>query len=564
MISYAARLLLTSILLAFTLLVLTLTAAPSTSSAASQGTNYYVSPTGSDSNAGNTSNAPLKTIQKAFDAAQPGDTINLAAGTYMQDVLTKRNGTKDAPITVTGPATAIIQGGGNGRIFEVNHDYLVLNGFTIDGQYSPGAYRDKLLYVHGIETRDGVTGLKVQHLTLRNAGGECMRLRYFVQQSEISDTVVGPCGRDDFPNGVYGGGAKNGEGIYVGTAPEQRGDGKNPTADPDLTTDNWIHDNTFNTQGNECVDIKEAATRNLVEHNTCTGQKDSESGGFDARGSGNTFRYNEVYGNLGAGVRLGGDANTDGINNNVYENTIHDNKSGGIKFQRAPQARVCSNMMTGNTGGNAVGDFSTQFNPAAACTNAPPASAPSITPTPSIINTATTAAVNPSATATRTATASPSATTQPISDQTVYAALADTYINSASPNKSYGPKSTLKIDQTPETWTLIRFQLPAGQPVTRALLRLYVKDGGTQGGHVSIASGSWDERSTWRTRPTQGAVLGTIGKASQGKYVTIDVTGAIQADGSVSLVIVPQSKDAVTYASREGDQGKGPQLIVER
>ena len=69
---------------------------------------------------------------------------------------------------------------------------------------------------------------------------------------------------------------------------------------------------TFDTQGNECVDIKEGATANVVEHNDCTGQKDPESAGFDSRGSGNVFRFNASYANLGAGVRLGGDSEADG------------------------------------------------------------------------------------------------------------------------------------------------------------------------------------------------------------------------------------------------------------
>jgi hypothetical protein len=52
---------------------------------------------------------------------------------------------------------------------------------------------------------------------------------------------------------------------------------------------------------------------NIIEYNNCTGQKNPESGGFESRGNGNIFRYNEVYGNLGFGVRLGSDTTADGI-----------------------------------------------------------------------------------------------------------------------------------------------------------------------------------------------------------------------------------------------------------
>lgn len=126
---------------------------------------------------------------------------------------------------------------------------------------------------------------------------------------------------------------KNGEGIYLGTALEQLNDGKNPTSDIDVSSGNWIHDNNIVTEGNECVDIKEGSRQNIVENNSCTGQKDPESAGLNSRGDENVFRYNQVFDNLGAGVRLGGDTPNDGSNNDVYGNNIYNNAGGGIKFQ---------------------------------------------------------------------------------------------------------------------------------------------------------------------------------------------------------------------------------------
>jgi hypothetical protein len=336
-------------------------------------TSYYVNPAGNDSNDGLSTSKPFKTIQKAVDLAQPGEEINLSPGVYLQDVLSVRNGLADARISIKGPAGAVVKGGGNARIFEINHDNITLQGFTIDGQSgdpnSASGYRDKLLYVLGKQSRDGVSGLKVLNMTFTNAGGECIRLRYFAQGNEIADSTIVNCGIHDFR---FNAGGKNGEGIYIGTAPEQRADGKNPTTDPDESNGNWIHDNTFNTQGNECVDIKESATGNIVERNQCTGQHDPESGGLDSRGSGNVFRSNEIYGNIGAGIRLGGDTAADGIGNDVYANTIRDNQSGGIKVQRQPQGQVCGNTMANNAGGDTVGSYPTSIKPTAACAGSPP------------------------------------------------------------------------------------------------------------------------------------------------------------------------------------------------
>ncbi len=329
---------------------------------------WYVSPDGSDSNAGTSQDLSLQTIQKAIDSANSGDTILLASGTYMQDFISKRNGTSNAPITITGPSDAVVKGGGNARIIQIQHDYITLRGFTVDGLYgepnSIDGYRDKLVYVQGSQDHDGVTGLRVLYMTIKNAGGECMRLRYFVTQSEIAYNTITSCGHFDYS---FDDGGKNGEGVYIGTAPEQRNDGKNPTSDTDESNVNLIHNNTIDTQGNECVDIKEDSKYNIVEYNSCTGQKDTDSGGMDSRGGYNIFRYNEIFGNAGAGVRLGGDTVDQNINNDVYNNIIRDNENGGIKFQAAPQGEICGNTMSNNTKGNAVGEYGEEFDPAAEC-----------------------------------------------------------------------------------------------------------------------------------------------------------------------------------------------------
>ncbi len=90
-------------------------------SAASGGAaSYYVSPSGSDSNDGATPERPLRTIQKAVDVAQAGSTVRLASGTYLQDFRSARNGSFFAPITITGPRTAVVKGAGRTSIVTIN------------------------------------------------------------------------------------------------------------------------------------------------------------------------------------------------------------------------------------------------------------------------------------------------------------------------------------------------------------------------------------------------------------------------------------------------------------
>lgn len=65
------------------------------------GTALYVAPNGNDGNAG-TLAAPLLTVQRAVDLAQPGHTIYLRAGTYAPstNIQLLKNGTSSQPITL--------------------------------------------------------------------------------------------------------------------------------------------------------------------------------------------------------------------------------------------------------------------------------------------------------------------------------------------------------------------------------------------------------------------------------------------------------------------------------
>jgi hypothetical protein len=308
------------------------------------------------------------TIQEALNTAAPGDIIELQSGTYFQDVITVRNGLPSKPITIKGPKEAIVKGADEGRIIEINHSYITLDGFTVDGLAGSSSelsgFRDKLIYMIGKTPGQGPSYNRISNMDIKNAGGECIRLRYFARGNEITGNRITNCGVHDYR---FNDGGKNGEGIYIGTAPEQTDDKKNPTSETDQSNGNWVHNNYFDTQGNECTDIKEGSTGNIVEYNTCTGQKDENSGGFDSRGNENVFRFNEIFDNLGAGVRLGGDNEIDGVNNHVYQNVIRNNAEGAIKFQRKPQGKICGNDMNDNGDEPFTGSYGEDFDPGASC-----------------------------------------------------------------------------------------------------------------------------------------------------------------------------------------------------
>lgn len=106
---------------------------------ASFATEYYVATNGKDVNSG-TLAAPWKTIQKAADTLQPGDTVFVRRGVYRGLVTINVSGTPGAPITFTNylKEKPVIDGAGivppeEGRalIFIQDRSYLIIRGFEL-------------------------------------------------------------------------------------------------------------------------------------------------------------------------------------------------------------------------------------------------------------------------------------------------------------------------------------------------------------------------------------------------------------------------------------------------
>lgn len=52
---------------------------------------------------------------------------------YFEDIHSVRDGTEIEPIVITGPASAVLQGIGGEGIVLIKHDYIHLEGFSVNG-----------------------------------------------------------------------------------------------------------------------------------------------------------------------------------------------------------------------------------------------------------------------------------------------------------------------------------------------------------------------------------------------------------------------------------------------
>jgi hypothetical protein len=293
---------------------------------------YFVSPSGNNSNSG-TQSSPWRTIQKSVNEARSGDTVNVLAGTYSEDVeFTQHSGVNGSPITFKklGSGDVIVQASSwAGLFFGDGVSFITIDGFifkdapgngvlinhasniTITNCESYGAKVGILIY-----GSDGpIDNITVSHCKVHD--NEAEGIYYTVRPPQyypISNGII------EF-NEVY----DNGSDGIQNTHPTQ------PLPAPNGT---MIRGNILSGNG-EWAEMDLSGNNLTVERNIIYGQSNAHIGGiWYANGSGTTIKNNLVYNISGDGS----DGNDAGItinnasNTQVYHNTVHNHRSVSMRI----------------------------------------------------------------------------------------------------------------------------------------------------------------------------------------------------------------------------------------
>jgi len=285
---------------------------------AAQAATYYVAPGGSNSNPG-TIAAPLQTLQKAHDIANPGDTIYMRGGTYpLTDsaVQINRSGSSGNPITV------------------INYpgENPILDGASITTSYRSAIQFSNASWWHlqGLEIKNAAAmGIYLTGSSNNNIIERCVTHHNVrIQLSGAGIQIVNPAGgnlilnNDSHHNGIYG--TSGGDGIGNGST----------------ALGNIIRGNRVWRNNDDGIDLW-SSQHALVEDNWSweNGKKDdlTPSGGngvgFKLGGGGTPDGLHTIQNNLAWRNRTNGfDDNSANLTMNVFNNTSWDNGTGNFSF----------------------------------------------------------------------------------------------------------------------------------------------------------------------------------------------------------------------------------------
>ncbi|MFJ8676660.1 right-handed parallel beta-helix repeat-containing protein [Streptomyces sp. NPDC093589] len=179
-------------------------------------------------------------LKEALAAAGPGDTIQLADGTYSGNFTTSAAGSSSSRITLTGSSKAVLTAGGGYGLHLDGASYWTVQGISVTGGQK------------GI-VMDAAAGVVIDSVSVHDLDMEGVHFRTSSKGGVIKNSTIRDTGKD---------GRGMGEGVYVGSA-----GGTDDKSDHVQILGNTIGPGV----GGENIDIKEGTTGARISGNTFDG-----------------------------------------------------------------------------------------------------------------------------------------------------------------------------------------------------------------------------------------------------------------------------------------------------
>lgn len=343
------------------------------------GVNYYVSTSGSDSNAGSQA-APWRHINYAASKAQPGDTVNVLAGTYNEIVTIPNSGNATSGyISYIGQPGAIVDGtglsvGSSGQTglfsLEGAHSYIIIKGFEIRNFSSSSKGKSPVgidfegsgsnielvnNHIHNIaQTLSSCNAANALGVAVYGTNGSTSISNFTLYGNEIDHNITGCSENTSLDGNVqYFVEAQNNVHDANNICIDNIGfEGVSPNSATDQARDGWVFQNTMNGCSSTTNPVYhnqvgadayycDGCTRVIVERNLI---HDSDLSEMASEHSGHVssyviFRNNIIYHSLYVGLSIGGYSKNVGgtdhcviVNNTLWDDGTYGN-SGLGEFQ---------------------------------------------------------------------------------------------------------------------------------------------------------------------------------------------------------------------------------------
>lgn len=288
----------------------------------------------------------------------------LLPGEYNQAIFTVRAGEPDNPITITGPADAVVRppppNVDTPTLVTIEHSHVHLRGLTLNGLIEPDrkfedpeAYVTRTVMVSPVgrkeEGVDYIRGAVVEPVKLGYAAGPLIQTQRIRDSSIGNFEVIGPPGMafdrrlDNYEHGHVR------EIVYIGSPETHRNEPYYKYETLDRSRNIRVHhiDNSAGYRHNELVDVKLGSTNITIEYCTTRNAGHNTEGAVDAaivlQGNDCTVRWNDIQ-DCPVPISFGAYAESEDVdqtdwsqNNAVYGNVIRNFATGPFQLRDKPE-----------------------------------------------------------------------------------------------------------------------------------------------------------------------------------------------------------------------------------